>query len=476
MRTQSRCVLSVLLALSLLPPTGVQTAGADQAQLQEFSSALAEVVAQVKPGVVAIVAEGKVTVTYRDPFSGTPFERFFGFPPSEPPTREFERSGQGSGVIVGYGGKQYILTNNHVIRQADAIRVQLADDRYFSAEVVGADSLSDVAVLRVKASALPTVPFGSSDALREGELVLAVGNPLGYAHSVTLGIVSAVGRSRFSVSEYGSYIQTDAAINPGNSGGALVNMRGELVGLNTAIVSRSGMNEGIGFAIPSDMVRDVMGQLIENGEVRRGLLGALIGDIDPTAAEGLGLPNTRGVEIRSVQPGGPAAVAGLKAGDIVLAVDGKQVRNATELKGAIGATSPDTRVQLRILRDGREQTVAVKLGKLTAEAMVAAGGQQSEAAASALGLEVQELTPEIARSLRADHTDGVVVAAVAPGSEASRRGIERGDIIREVNHREVTSVQEYEDALEQVEPGQVVLMLVERRGTTRYVGLRVPAK
>ena len=270
--------------------------------LRQMSDGFAEVVAQVKPGVVKITTEGTVNVEGRSPWRGTPWEDFFDRP------RELE--GQGSGVRVNFNGDQYILTNNHVIRHADNIRVETTDSRFFEAEIVGRDPLSDIAVLKVAAEDLPAVAMGDSDQLREGEWVIAIGNPLEFAHSVTTGIISALGRGRFSMSEYGSFIQTDAAINPGNSGGALVNLRGELIGINTAIVSRSGGNIGLGFAIPINLVKGVVAQLVEHGEVRRGLLGVIIGNLDPLVAETMGLDRNHGVVIDEVTSGGSSRQSG----------------------------------------------------------------------------------------------------------------------------------------------------------------------
>ncbi len=445
--------------------------------VQRMSDGIADVAAMVKPGVVAIVAEGTRTVTMRSPFDQFPFERFFRPPGGrdpQPEEREMPHSGQGSGVIVAHGGDTYILTNYHVVQGADRIRVQLADDRYFEAEIAGTDSLSDLAMLTVNADDLPVVQLGRSVDLRDAEMVLAIGNPLGYAHSITLGIISARGRGRFSPVEYGYYIQTDAAINPGNSGGPLVNLKGEIIGINTAIVTRTGGYQGIGFAIPVDMVRDVMTQLIEHGTVRRGLLGAIIGDIDALTAEALGMRDTRGVMINSVSPGGPAEVAGVKGGDVVLAVDDDRVRNATELKAVIGATPPGSRVDLLILRDGEEKTISVELAELTEEALAGTDPVRAPSGEARLGLEVQALTPEIARRMGVDDDEGVIVASVRSGSEAGRRGIRRGDIIREINRQRIRDMSDYADALDKVEPGDAVLMLIVRGDSTRYVGLRMP--
>jgi serine protease Do len=480
MRRVTLALFVVGCALIQMPTDADARVSENVLRLQQVSDGIAEVAALVKPGVVAIVAEGTVTVTMRDPFSGTPFERLFGNPhgrgPQGPREREMPRSGQGSGVIVQHKGDIYILTNNHVVQGSSQIQVQLADDRYFAAEIVGTDSLSDIAVLSVKATDLPTVAFGHSADLRDGEMVLAVGNPLGYRHSITYGIVSAMGRERFNTSEYGSYIQTDAAINPGNSGGALVNLKGELVGLNAAIVSRSGGYEGIGFAIPVDLARSVMEQIIEHGGVRRGLLGVKIDDIDPVTAEAMGMESTRGVLINSVTPDGPANKAGISGGDVVLAMDGSPVRNVTELRARIGATAPGTRVQLRFLRDGKERTAEVELGELTHDSFAAAQAPADPAVDSRLGLEAQELTPEIASRLGADDDAGVVVAGVRSGSEAARRGIKRGDIIREINRQRVRDLDEYRHALADTEPSEAVLILIERGRSTLYVGLRMPAE
>ena len=348
-------------ALSSVQAEAYDSAEEGLEQLQQLSDAFASVAARVEPGVVAIVAEKTMGVASRDPFQGTPFERFFGNPRGFRPREESRpQGGQGSGVIVRHEDDYYILTNNHVVKGADEIWVELTDERHFEAEVVGADSLSDLAVLKVDAEDLPVVPLGDSDELKVGQWVLAVGNPFGYEHTVTSGIVSALGRRRFG-DEYGSFVQTDAAINPGNSGGPLVNLRGEVVGINTAIAGagsrfRGGIvdNAGIGFAIPVNLVRDVLQQLVEHGEVRRGLLGVFIKDISPVMAEALGMENTQGVLIDKVIADGAAEKAGVEQGDVVLALDGKSVRSTTELKSRIGQTSPGTRVELLVLRDEKE--------------------------------------------------------------------------------------------------------------------------
>ena len=315
--------------------------------LRQMSDGFAELAAQVKPGVVKITTEGTEEGRVFDlPWGrGRPFRA-----PDQP------RRGQGAGVIAEFDGQQYIITNNHVIRHADNIRVEVTDSRFFEAEVVGRDSLSDVAVLKIDVENLPAMTLGDSDQLREGEWVMAIGNPLGLAHSVTMGTVSALGRKRFGA-EYGSFIQTDAALNMGNSGGALVNLRGELVGINTAITSHDGGNIGIGFAIPINLVTHVAEQLIEHGEVRRGPTRRAYRQLGAAVAEAMGLDNTQGVLITSVSPGTAADKAGVKRDDIVLEVDGQPVHNAVDLRSQIGRTAPGVKVELLVLRDGERSAL-----------------------------------------------------------------------------------------------------------------------
>ena len=444
--------------------------------LRQMSDGFAELAAQVKPGVVKITTEGTVNVERRSPWSGTPWEDL----PDQ------LRDGQGSGVIINFSGNQYIITNNHVIRHADNIRVEMTDSRFFEAEVIGRDSLSDIAVLKVADEDLPTVAMGDSDQLREGEWVMAIGSPLTFSHSVSTGIISALGRERF-LDEYGSFIQTDAAINPGNSGGALVNLGGELVGINTAIVSRSrsGGNIGLGFAIPINLVKDVVAQLVEHGEVRRGLLGVHIANLDPLAAETMGLDRNYGVVINEVTSGGAADKAGVKVGDVVLAIDGQPMRNLTELRDLIGRTAPGTEVELLVLRDGKEKRIKVELELRTEEAVAAGRSRDdTDAEQEALGLKVQELTDELAQRLGYEDEDGVLIARVKRGSEAARRGLRRGMLIQEVNRKQVETqevnrkqvetVEDLEDALAEIEPGDAFMMQVLGQRGTRLVGMRMP--
>ncbi len=433
--------------------------------LRQMSDGFAELAAQVKPGVVKITTEGTEEGRVFDlPWGrGRPFRA-----PDQP------RRGQGAGVIAEFDGQQYIITNNHVIRHADNIRVEVTDSRFFEAEVVGRDSLSDVAVLKIDAEDLPTMRLGDSDQLREGEWVMAIGNPLGLAHSVTMGTVSALGRKRFGA-EYGSFIQTDAALNMGNSGGALVNLRGELVGINTAITSHDGGNIGIGFAIPINLVTDVAEQLIEHGEVRRGLLGVRIDNLEPLLAEAMGLDNTQGVLITSVSSGRAADKAGVKRDDIVLEVDGQPVYNAVDLRSLIGRTAPGVEVELLVLRDGKQKRIEVELEALTEEVLAtSAGSRDSDETRGPLGIRVENLKDEWAKRLGYEDESGVVIVRVARGSEAAKRGLRRGMLIQAINREEVETVEDYKDALEEIEPGDAFMMRVLGERGTRLVGMRMP--
>ena len=431
--------------------------------LRQMSDGFAELAAQVKPGVVKITTEGTEEGRVFDLPWGRPFR-----------VPEQERRGQGSGVIAEFDGQQYIITNNHVISRAEDIRVEGTDSRFFAAEVVGRDSLSDVAVLKIDVEDLPTLTLGDSDQLREGEWVMAIGNPLGFSHSVTMGTVSALGRDRFGP-EYGSFIQTDAALNKGNSGGALVNLRGELVGINTAITSNDGGNIGIGFAIPINLVKHVAEQLIEHGEVRRGLLGVHIRDLKPLLAEAMGLDNTQGVLIDRVRAGQAADKAGIKRDDIVLEVDGQPVHNAVDLRSQIGRTAPGVEVELLVLRDGERKRIKVELESLTEEALAtSAGARDSNEARGPLGIRVENLKDEWAERLGYEEESGVVIVRVARGSEAAKRGLRRGMLIQEINDEQVETVEDYEDALGEIEPGDAFMMRVLGQRGTRLIGMRMP--
>jgi serine protease Do len=402
---------------------------------------------------------------------GFPFFFGPGFGPEGGPERR--EQGMGSGVIVSTDG--YIITNNHVVSDAQEIKVTLYDRREFDAEVVGTDPKSDVAVIRLKSppNDLRAIPIGNSSALRLGDVVLAIGNPFGVGQTVTMGIVSAKGRADVGIVDYEDFIQTDAAINPGNSGGALVDTEGRLVGINTAILSRSGGYQGIGFAIPTNMAIPIMESLKKDGKVTRGWLGVSIQDIDQELSQTMKLPTARGVLIADVQGGSPAAKAGLRRGDVVVKVDGQAVSSTGQFRNAIASAGANRTVSLELYREGKLQTLSASLGE--SPSSVAAGprtrgGRGAEPALEGLG--VAELTPEMRRnfSIGDDVSKGVVITNVTPGTPAARAGLRPGDVLLEVNRKPVTNVRELADAYGKAKGS--VLLLINRRGSTVFVVLK----
>ena len=469
-------VISLLCSAMVLP--GMANATSNLALLQQLSDGYAELAARTKPGVVALATD-RVVVRRNNPLFGTPWggPRF-----NAPDSTEYRRPGAGSGVIVEHDGEHYILTNNHVIEDAESIHVELTDARHFEAEVVGADTLSDLAVLKIEAEDLPAVPWGRSADLRVGESVIAIGNPFGLEHTVTKGMVSALGRDRFRssnsrIADYGSFVQTDAAINPGNSGGALINVEGELIGINTAIVSTRGSDpgsKGVGFAIPVDLALSVLGQLIEHGEVRRGLLGAEIRDLTPMMAEALGLKSTNGVFLVTLTPDGPAERAGMRAGDVVLSLDGTVMRTMTQLRSRIGATAPGAEVRLRVLREGKNKTIEVELGELSESVFASAPAQEAQPEETgSLGLRLRDLTSEAAQKYGYEDETGVLISQVRKGSQAARAGLRPGDLIVKVAYEEIETVDDFRKTIEGLESGEAVLFEVRRKGTTNFVPLRI---
>ncbi|TXD33762.1 DegQ family serine endoprotease [Lujinxingia vulgaris] len=432
---------------------------------------LPDVVEKVMPSVVGINTERSVRQMAspfgRSPFGGHPF-----FGPRGMPQQPQERvqEGLGSGVIVDAEG--IVLTNNHVIEGADTIRLTLNDGREFEAEVVGSDPQSDIAVLRFKDAPddLKAIEFGDSDALRLAESVVAIGNPFGLSSTVTLGIVSAKGRGNMGIVDYEDFIQTDAAINPGNSGGALVNLRGELVGINTAILSKSGGYQGVGFAIPSKMARGIMESLVETGKVSRGWLGVMIQELTPELASALEIPESaRGVVVSDVQPQSPAARAGLQRGDLITSIAGRSVSSPGELKNRVGMAQPGTEVEVAYLREGQAMKGRLELGALEDAAGVASA--PGFAPSPVEGLSLQALNDELRAQLRVPPAlrQGVAVTEVAPGSEAARLRLRPGDVILEVNRRPVSSPADVSQ-LWQTSRGQV-LVLLYRQGATIFMTL-----
>jgi serine protease Do len=436
--------------------------------LANFNSGFSSVIDPALPAVVNISSTKIIKRQIVNPFLNDPFFRqFFGgqLGPQQPQTER--ESSLGSGVIVSSDG--YILTNNHVIAGASDIEVFTQSRKKYKAELVGTDSRTDIAVLKVNATGLPTLAFGDSSRLKVGDLVFAIGDPFGIGETATMGIVSATGRALGgAIEHYEDFIQTDAAINPGNSGGALIDLHGNLVGINTAIISRGGGgNEGIGFAIPVNIARDVMNQIAAHGKVIRGYLGVTIQNVDPDMARAFGLNHGGGALIGDVSPGGPADKAGLKRGDIVLALNNSSVTGADDMSLRISEMSPGSVAHLQIYRNGRTEVVNVTLGTYPESGQP---GQPLVAAGSALqGLHVQNLTPGMAQQLGLPAgSAGVVVTEVDPSSAAAAAGIQHGDVIEEVDRKPVRNVEQYQQALAG-RANQPVLLLLNRNGATLFV-------
>lgn len=411
----------------------------------------------VKPG-----AEGFPFAVPDDEEMHEFFRRFFPGVPGAP-MREIPARGAGSGFIVSSDG--YILTNAHVVRGADEVEVKLIDKRKLNAKVVGADSRTDVAVIRITANNLPTVKLGDADKLRVGEAVVAIGSPFGFENSVTAGIVSAKGRSLPSES-YVPYIQTDVPINPGNSGGPLFNMRGEVVGINSQIYSRSGGYQGVSFAIPIDVAMDVAEQLKKTGKVSRGWLGVVIQEVTADLADSFGLDRPRGALVSQVQVDSPAARAGLQPSDVILQFNGKPVENSGDLPRMVGMAKPGAKIPLQVWRKGRVQEVAVVLAELPGEEQVASKNGRSY---SRGGLALSELTPDQRRELSIDH--GLLVEEVT--GDAARAGIRVGDVILAVNNAKVATVDAFRKAIAAIPKGKSAAILVRRGEGSLYVPLKI---
>lgn len=445
-----------------------------------------EVAKAVTPAVVNIttvmgekVSDGrKIPDELRDRM-----EEFFGGPqspggprgfrgpqgPGEP--RGHRGGGQGSGVIVSQDG--YVLTNNHVIEGAQEVTVTLPDKREFKGKIVGADPKTDLAVVKIEGQNLPTVVWGDATKLQVGEYVLAVGNPFGLNSTVTLGIVSALGRGRMGITQYEDFIQTDAAINPGNSGGALVNTHGELVGINTAIFSQTGGYQGVGFAVPTSMSKPIYESLIKTGKVVRGYLGVGIQDLSQDLAKSFDIRNAKGALVSDVKEESPADHAGLKQGDVITAYQGAVVEDAVALQRLVTRSAVGSKAPVKVIRDGHEKDITVTIGEQPETAKVAKG-DIGEADYAFAGVAVQDLDRETAKELGIKgKAQGVVVTGVEPESGAEKAGLMAGDIIREINRQPVKSVKEFEKVSSAVKKGENVLILINRHGNALFLTAKV---
>jgi len=434
----------------------------------------APIVKEVLPNVVNI-SSSKVVRTpnqmpegmQSDPFFQQFFGQGFGNRPEAPRNRR-EQS-LGSGVIVSPEG--YILTNNHVVDGATDVKVTLSDKRELKAKIIGTDPKTDVAVLKLEGANFPAITLGDSSKVQVGDYALAIGDPFGVGQTVTMGIVSAKGRGNLGIEDYEDFIQTDAPINPGNSGGALVNDRGELVGINTAILSHgSGGNEGIGFAIPVNLARSVMGQILDHGKVTRGYLGVVIQPISPAMARDLGLNKLQGALVGDVSPKGPAQAGGVQRGDVILAINGNAVNDSNELRNTISMMQPGETVKLEISRNGSAKDLDVKLGELPLSEEEVQNQPEGASKDALEGVSVQNLDAETAAQLQLpESTKGVVVTGIDPSSPKAESGLQRGDVIQEVNHQPVHNVAEFEQAMRKSAKGEGALLLVNRGGTTLFI-------
>ncbi|GAC1701895.1 MAG: DegQ family serine endoprotease [Candidatus Acidiferrum sp.] len=441
-----------------------------------LAASYAPIIKDVLPEVVNISSSRVVHRSEQDPssmFDDPFFRQFFGNrrPRSQQPQSEKEQS-LGSGVIVGTNG--YIITNNHVVDGATDIKVSMSDKRELTAKVVGKDPKTDIAILKVDADHLPAIPLGDSSKVQVGDLAFAIGDPFGIGKTVTMGIISATGRAVGILNDggYEDFIQTDAAINPGNSGGALIDSKGELIGINTAILSGGGGgNQGVGFAVPVNLAKQVMDQIIEHGSVVRGFLGATIQDVTPTMAKALGLSQSGGVLIGDVSPKGPAATAGIKPGDVVVKMNGEPVTDWLNFRLHISQSAPGTTVPLTIRRGSDTLNMNVKLGELPTDHEAKDQEGAASGQTSSRGMQVEALTPAARQQLNlGDQVRGVVVSQVDPSSPAATAGVREGDVVVEVNHKPVNSVSEFDQAMRAAE-GKAIALRVNREGRGFYVAI-----
>jgi serine protease Do len=475
------------LALLLAGPLTVPAADSKDGGF-DIRRGFSFVARKVTPAVVFIQVEKTIQAPeapssmffFNDPSElfGEMFQERFGGPRGQPfhaprgrGPRSFTQVGQGSGFIISKDG--YILTNTHVIDDASKIRVRLNNGKEYTARRIGADERTEVAVIKIDGKDLPTVEMGDISKLETGDWVIAIGNPFGLAETLTVGVVSAKGRSNLGLTDYEDFIQTDAAINPGNSGGPLLNINGEVVGMNTAIFSRSGGYMGIGFAVPIDMAVSVKDQIVKNGKVMRGYIGVMLnpGSVDEEMAKSLGTPEAGGALIADVAEKGPAAEAGIKGGDVVTEVDGHKVQNSLALRNAVARITPGARVKVVVARDGGPQTLTVKVASFPDDGKAAAAGATGdtpEDLAAKLGLELQDLTADLARRFGYQSRSGVIVTDVSEGSPAAREGIQPGNLIVSVNRKEVSNVQAFEEAVKSARNGKVLLRVRSAQGV-RFV-------
>jgi serine protease Do len=437
--------------------------------LSKLNSSLSRISEEVKPSVVNISTTKKISIRehpFENLFNDPLFRKFFGDKfHSFGEKRKFSASSLGSGVIVTEDG--YILTNNHVVKDVDEIKVTLQDKREFPGRIIGTDPKSDLAIVKVNADGLPVIKMGKSEHLKVGEVVIAIGNPFGLDHTITMGIVSAIGRSNVGIAEYEDFIQTDAAINPGNSGGALVNVKSELIGINTAIFSTSGGYMGVGFAVPSDMAAAVMQSIIKHGKVVRGWLGVTIQNISPDLAKHFQIKHEKGVLITNILNASPAEKAGLKRGDVIIEFDGKPVFDSTNLRNRVAGTLPEQESVLKIIRNGNEITLTVIIGEQQ-NTLAGISGTYDNVLA---GIHIQELSKEIKEAMNIPQSvTGIIVTNIDLSSPAAGM-LKKDDVIQEINRNEIKNIEDYKDSASHIKPDEDILLLVYRSGGYIYITL-----
>ncbi len=418
------------------------------------------------PAVVSITSSRVVKVP-QSPFFNDPFfQQFFGRQLPQAPQEQRER-GLGSGVIISPDG--YILTNNHVIEKSTELKVTLADKRQFTGKVIGTDPQTDIAVVKIATTGLPTIPLGDSSKLEVGDYAFAIGNPFGVGETATMGIISATGRNGLSIEDYEDFIQTDAAINPGNSGGALLNGRGELIGINTAILSGGGGNQGIGFAIPINMAKYVMDQILKNGKVVRGYIGIGIQDVTPELARAFHVTADKGALVSSVDPNSPGGKAGLQRGDVIEEINGQPVQGQNDLRLKVAAMTPGSTIHLKVNRNGEERDFSLVLVEAPTSKNAADNGGSAAENSPMRGVQVDELTNDIRQQLGLKpNVNGVVVADVSGDSAAADAGLQRGDVIEQVNRQPVNSVSDYQRLISDAGK-QTIVLLINRGGNTTFL-------
>ena len=447
--------------------------------LNDFSVAFESAAAKVNQSVVPIYSEQVKNVQNPFAMGNDPFRQFFGdnffnhfF--NAPQTQKEVVRALGSGVIVSSDG--YILTNNHVVDGAQKLTVKLPNKEKYSAKLIGRDPQTDVAVIKIDAKDLPVASLGNSDDVKVGQWVIAVGNPFELMHTVTAGIISAKGRSSVNLADYEDFIQTDASINPGNSGGALADLDGNVIGINTAIYSPSGGNVGIGFAIPINLAKQVMDELIKHGKVTRGFLGLVPQDIDNAMAKAMKLKTTEGALVGDVTPGSAADKGGVKVGDIITAVNDRKIESSTDLRNVIAGIEPGTTVEIHLIRGGKDMTVSVTLKERPSDEELAneANGTEEKQTSEKLGITVQNLTASLAKQFGIENHAAVVITKVTQGSPADDAGVKAGDLVEQVNQVDVKNVDEFNKALGHLKSGDSVALLLKRGNTSFFVGIEIP--